>query len=229
MTIVAYLRQAGDDAEVIARHAVRLGLDLRPLSTYMSTATPRHAFVLGYTHLDEERIVVALEYVDTYGLPALSMRKLGAHLSVEGMLLYWPRAEQGHVARRLGRPGHGDGLRRPGGTHVGAVARRRVTAEPGHGRGERCRHLRDWLHPCRSRPNTSHEGSEPDLDQHADDLDPAEFPNLTEVIATRAGLDFDARFAEPVDILLTGYAALPRSDGSAIGGTTGRRRNDAHD
>ncbi len=54
-----------------------------------------------------------------------------------------------------------------------------------------------------------HEGTEPDLDQRADELDPAQFPNLTEVIATRAGLDFDSRFTEAVDILLAGYAALP--------------------
>jgi len=51
-----------------------------------------------------------------------------------------------------------------------------------------------------------HEGTEPDLDQRADELDPAEFPNLTEVIATRAGLDFDTRFTEAIDILLAGYA-----------------------
>ncbi|MDG6103732.1 TetR/AcrR family transcriptional regulator C-terminal domain-containing protein [Dactylosporangium aurantiacum] len=54
-----------------------------------------------------------------------------------------------------------------------------------------------------------HEGTEPDLDQRADELDPALFPNLAEVIATRAGLDFDSRFAEAIDILLAGYAALP--------------------
>jgi hypothetical protein len=53
-----------------------------------------------------------------------------------------------------------------------------------------------------------HEGSEPDLDQHAGHLDPHEFPNLTEIIATRAGLDFDHRFGQAVDILLAGYAAL---------------------
>jgi TetR/AcrR family transcriptional regulator, tetracycline repressor protein len=53
-----------------------------------------------------------------------------------------------------------------------------------------------------------HEGTEPDLDQRADELDPARFPNLTEVITTRAGLDFDTRFTQAVDILLAGYAAL---------------------
>ncbi|MEV0136132.1 TetR/AcrR family transcriptional regulator C-terminal domain-containing protein [Dactylosporangium sp. NPDC050688] len=57
-----------------------------------------------------------------------------------------------------------------------------------------------------------HEGSEPDLDQRAGELDPARFPNLTEVIATRAGLDFDTRFTEAIDILLAGYAALPPRD-----------------
>jgi AcrR family transcriptional regulator len=51
-----------------------------------------------------------------------------------------------------------------------------------------------------------HEGSEPDLDQHAADLDPDEFPHFTEVIRTRAGLDFDTRFTQAVDILLAGYA-----------------------
>jgi AcrR family transcriptional regulator len=54
-----------------------------------------------------------------------------------------------------------------------------------------------------------HEGTEPNLDDRAEELDPAEFPNLTEIIATRAGLDFDHRFTEAVDILLAGYAALP--------------------
>jgi TetR/AcrR family transcriptional regulator, tetracycline repressor protein len=57
-----------------------------------------------------------------------------------------------------------------------------------------------------------HEGSEPDLDQHAEELDPEQFPNLVEVIATRAGLDFDTRFTEAIDILLAGYAALPTTD-----------------
>jgi hypothetical protein len=55
-----------------------------------------------------------------------------------------------------------------------------------------------------------HEGSEPDLDRRSGDLDPAEFPNLLEVIRTRAGLDFDSRFTEAVDILIAGYAALGR-------------------
>jgi AcrR family transcriptional regulator len=59
-----------------------------------------------------------------------------------------------------------------------------------------------------------HEGSEPDLDQHAGDLDPGEFPNLTEVISTRAGLDFDSRFGQAVDILIDGYATLPLPGGS---------------
>lgn len=36
----------------------------------------------------------------------------------------------------------------------------------------------------------------------------AEFPNLVEVIRTRAGLDFDSRFAQATDILIAGYAAL---------------------
>jgi TetR/AcrR family tetracycline transcriptional repressor len=49
-----------------------------------------------------------------------------------------------------------------------------------------------------------HEGTEPTWDEAA--LDPAEFPNLAEVVATRAGLDFDSRFTEAVEILLAGYA-----------------------
>ncbi|MEU8263853.1 TetR/AcrR family transcriptional regulator C-terminal domain-containing protein [Micromonospora sp. NPDC048999] len=55
-----------------------------------------------------------------------------------------------------------------------------------------------------------HEGSEPDLDQQADQLDPDEFPNLSEIVATRAGLDFDHRFGQAIDILLAGYVALGR-------------------
>ncbi len=53
-----------------------------------------------------------------------------------------------------------------------------------------------------------HEGTEPNLDQRSGDLDPAEFPNLLEVIETRAGLDFDSRFTQAVDIQIAGYAGL---------------------
>jgi hypothetical protein len=53
-----------------------------------------------------------------------------------------------------------------------------------------------------------HEGAETDLDQRADELTPAEFPNLAEVVATRAGLDFDSRFLLTLDILLAGFTAL---------------------
>ncbi|MCX4748101.1 TetR/AcrR family transcriptional regulator C-terminal domain-containing protein [Kitasatospora sp. NBC_01287] len=45
----------------------------------------------------------------------------------------------------------------------------------------------------------------PDLDSVP--LDPARYPLLAQVAATRAGLDFDARFERAVDILLAGYAA----------------------
>ena len=39
--------------------------------------------------LSRERVLDgALEYLDAYGLPALSMRKLGTHLGVEAMSLY---------------------------------------------------------------------------------------------------------------------------------------------
>jgi hypothetical protein len=37
--------------------------------------------------------------------------------------------------------------------------------------------------------------------------DPAEYPNLAEVIRTGAGLDFTARFQKTLDILIGGYAA----------------------
>ena len=52
--------------------------------------------------LSRERILdAALEYLDTYGLPALSMRKLGAHLGVEAMTLYY-YVPDGRPARRAG-------------------------------------------------------------------------------------------------------------------------------
>jgi len=44
----------------------------------------------------------------------------------------------------------------------------------------------------------------PDLDDH--EWDAAEFPNLSEVVATRAGLDFETRFTEAIEILVAGYA-----------------------
>jgi TetR/AcrR family tetracycline transcriptional repressor len=210
--------------------------------------------------LTRERVLdAALDYVDTHGLPALSMRKLGAHLGVEGMALYRHVPNKaalldGLVDRvmetafaGLDEPAPGSsgawapwmrqfahGLRAALLAHPGVLplaATRPVNSPDALRMSER------WLATMRAAglplgramdvvnvlatftightlaevgQTPGHEGSEPDLDQHAETLDPAEFPNLTEVIATRAGLDFDSRFAEAVDILLAGYAPSPR-------------------
>jgi AcrR family transcriptional regulator len=207
--------------------------------------------------LSRERILdAALEYVDAHGLPALSMRKLGAHLGVEAMTLYYyvpsKDALLDGLVDRVTEPafarlaeltaGPADswvpwmrqfahGLRAALLAHPGVLplAGTRPANSP-----QALRALEGWLAAMRAAGlppgraldvlNTlaaftightlaeagrtpGHEGSEPDLDQHADDLDPDEFPNLAEVIRTRAGLDFDLRFGQAVDILLAGYAA----------------------
>jgi AcrR family transcriptional regulator len=202
--------------------------------------------------LTRERVLdAALEYVDAYGLPALSMRKLGAYVGVEGMSLYRHVPNKaalldGLVDRvmetafaGLGEP-TGDwapwmrqfahGLRRALLAHPGVLplAGTRPVNSP-----DALRTTERWLAALRAAglpparamdlvnviatftightlaeagQTPGHEGTEPDLDQQAGDLDPAAFPNLTEVLATRAGLDFESRFTEAVDILLAGYA-----------------------
>jgi TetR/AcrR family tetracycline transcriptional repressor len=215
--------------------------------------------------LSRERILdAALEYVDAHGLPALSMRKLGAHLGVEAMTLYYyvPSKDvllDGIVDRvmesafaGLAEPAAGQpdswvpwmrqfahGLRAALLAHPGVLplAATRPANSP-----EALRTLEGWLAAMRAAGlplgraldvvnalatftightlaeagrTPGHEGSEPDLDQHAGDLDPREFPNLTEVIRTRAGLDFGQRFSAAVDILLAGYAAVGTGDVAA--------------
>lgn len=212
--------------------------------------------------LSRERVLdAALEYLDTHGLPALSMRKLGAHLGVEAMTLYHyvPSKDvllDGLVDRVMelafagleepvgGRTGSwvpwmrrfAHALRAALLTHPGVLplAATRPINSP-----EALRMSERWLAAMRAAGlplgramdvvnvlatftightlaevgrTPGHEGSEPDLDQHVDDLDPDEFPNLTEVIRTRAGLDFDQRFGQAVEILLAGYAAPVAGD-----------------
>jgi TetR/AcrR family transcriptional regulator, tetracycline repressor protein len=205
----------------------------------------------------EQVFDAALDYVDTHGLPALSMRKLGAALGVEAMTLYHyvPNKDallDGLVDRvmelafaDLDEPGPGSwvpwmrrfahALRAALVDHPGVLplaATRPVNSPDALRMSER------WLAGMRAAGvplgramdvvnvvatftightlaevgrTPGHEGSEPDLDDRADELDPAEFPNLTEIIATRAGLDFQSRFTEAIDILLAGYAARPVS------------------
>jgi AcrR family transcriptional regulator len=50
-----------------------------------------------------------------------------------------------------------------------------------------------------------HEGTEPDTAALAPD--PADYPNFAEALATGAGLDFEARFGQVLDILIAGFAA----------------------
>lgn len=210
--------------------------------------------------LSRERVLdAALEYLDTHGLPALSMRKLGAYLGVEAMSLYRHVPNKGALLDGLvdrvmenafadlvepvpGRPGawipwmrqFAHSLRAALLAHPGVLplaATRPVNSPDALRMSER------WLAAMRAAGlplgramdvvnvlatftightlaevgrTPGHEGSEPDLDQHAADLDPHEFPNLTEVIRTRAGLDFDSRFGQAIDILLAGYASLER-------------------
>ncbi|MFJ8578313.1 TetR/AcrR family transcriptional regulator C-terminal domain-containing protein [Micromonospora sp. NPDC093277] len=212
--------------------------------------------------LSRERVLdAALEYLDTYGLPALSMRKLGAHLGVEAMTLYHyvPNKNallDGLVDRVMVLAFAGLEEPVPGRTRSWVPWMRRfahalraaLLAHPGVlplaatrpvNSPDALRMSERWLAVMRAAglplgramdvvnvlatftightlaevgQTPGHEGSEPDLDQHADDLDPHEFPNLTEVIRTRAGLDFDQRFGQAVDILLGGYAALDAGD-----------------
>ncbi|GGR13001.1 TetR family transcriptional regulator [Actinoplanes ianthinogenes] len=205
--------------------------------------------------LSRERVLdAALDYVDAHGLPALSMRKLGAQLGVEAMSLYRhvPNKDallDGLVDRvmetafaGLGEPGP-DGwtrwmrdfahaMRATLKAHPGVLplAATRPVNSPGA-----LRMSERWLAGMRAAglplgramdivnvvatftightlaevgQTPGHEGSEPDLDQRSGDLDPAEFPHLTEVIATRAGLDFDSRFTTAIEILISGYATL---------------------
>ncbi|GAA3239715.1 TetR/AcrR family transcriptional regulator C-terminal domain-containing protein [Dactylosporangium siamense] len=207
--------------------------------------------------LSRERVLDgALEYLDTYGLPALSMRKLGTHLGVEAMSLYRHVPNKGALldglVDRVMQLAFADlqdpppdawvpwvrqfahSLRAALRAHPGVLplaATRPVNSPDALQMSER------WLAAMRAAglplgmaldvinviatftightlaevgQTPGHEGTEPDLDQRADELDPARFPNLTEVITTRAGLDFDTRFTAAIDILLAGYAALSR-------------------
>ncbi|WP_433381688.1 TetR/AcrR family transcriptional regulator C-terminal domain-containing protein [Actinoplanes sp. CA-142083] len=200
--------------------------------------------------LTRERVLdAALEYVDAYGLPALSMRKLGAHLGVEGMALYRHVPNKaalldGLVDRVMEtafaglEPSEGSWV--PWMRQFAHSLRAALLAHPGVlplaatrpvNSPDALRMSERWLAEMRAAglslgramdvvnvlatftightlaeagQTPGHEGTEPTLDDHA--LDPAEFPNLTEVVATRAGLDFDSRFTEAVEILLAGYA-----------------------
>ncbi|MEV0713231.1 TetR/AcrR family transcriptional regulator C-terminal domain-containing protein [Asanoa sp. NPDC050611] len=196
----------------------------------------------------------ALDYLDRHGLPALSMRKLGAALGVEAMTLYnyVPNKDallDGLVDRVMeiafsGLPDPVSGDWVPWIREFAHKLRAALLAHPGVlplagtrpvNSPEALRTSERWLAAMRAAgvplgramdvvnviatftightlaeagQTPGHEGSEPNLDERADELDPAEFPNLTEIIATRAGLDFDHRFTEAIDILLAGYAAL---------------------
>jgi TetR/AcrR family tetracycline transcriptional repressor len=206
--------------------------------------------------LSRERVFdAALDYLDAHGLPALSMRKLGAALGVEAMTLYHyvPNKDallDGLVDRvmetafaGLDEPAPGSWV--PWMRQFAHALRAALLAHPGVlplagtrpvNSPDALRMSERWLAGMRAAGvplgramdlvnviatftightlaeagrTPGHEGTEPNLDDRADELDPAEFPNLTEIIATRAGLDFDHRFTEAVDILLAGYAALP--------------------
>ncbi|WP_034594541.1 TetR/AcrR family transcriptional regulator C-terminal domain-containing protein [Hamadaea tsunoensis] len=203
--------------------------------------------------LTREKVLdAALDYIDAHGLPALSMRKLGAQLGVEAMSLYRhvPNKDallDGLVDRVMqtafGDLGEPVGGWAPWVRDFAHALRSALLAHPGVlplaatrpvNSPEALRMSERWLAAMRTAglplgtaldlvnviatftightlaevgQTPGHEGTEPDLDQRAGELDPAEFPNLTEVIATRAGLDFDSRFTQAIDIIVAGYAA----------------------
>lgn len=201
--------------------------------------------------LTREKVLdAALELIDAHGLPALSMRKLGAELGVEGMSLYRHVPNKaalldGLVDRVMetafaGLTLDGDGSWVPWMRQFAHSLRAALLAHPGVlplaatrpvNSPDALRMSERWLAAMRAAGlslgramdvvnvlatftightlaevgrTPGHEGTEPTLDDSA--LDPAEFPNLAEVVATRAGLDFDSRFTEAVEILLAGYA-----------------------
>jgi AcrR family transcriptional regulator len=206
--------------------------------------------------LTREKVLdAALELVDTHGLPALSMRKLGAGLGVEAMTLYhyFPSkaalldslvervfglalteapaddtAEWTDWLHQFARSMRTTLLRHPGALTL--VATRPASTPEALRTVERAlsRLRAAGLSLGRSMDvinsvatfvvghtlaevgqTPGHEGTEPDPDHPDAPLDAVEFPNFTEVLATRAGLDFDSRFETTLRILLTGYAALP--------------------
>lgn len=201
--------------------------------------------------LTREKVLdAAIAFVDERGLAALSTRKLGAALGVEGMTLYHyvptkaalldGMAERvleqaaGELVPAAGRPWP-DAVREvatrfrdvllahPG--LLGVVATRPVNS-PGAfrileaglavmtGQGVPLAWAMDTLnsvmtfvvgHTLAEAGQTP--GHEDTHDGEPPAPDPAEYPNLAEVIRTGAGLDFTARFQKTLDILIDGYAA----------------------
>lgn len=202
--------------------------------------------------LSREKVLdAAVALIDEHGLPALTMRRLGAALGVEAMTLYHYVPNKaalfdGVVERvfdaAMGGLGEGgtDGgdwrayvrafahalrdelLRHPG--VLPLVATRPVNSPRAFAAADR---LLASLGAAGMRPGLAldlfnalgmfaightlaeigrppgHEGTaEPD-----NAVDPQAYPHLAAVIAGGEGLDFDARFAFVVDLLIEGYAA----------------------
>ena len=202
--------------------------------------------------LSREKILDAgIAFVDEHGIAALSTRKLGAALGVEGMTLYYyvpnkaalldgmvERLLQGAVGELSPAPDTpwtvamrqtAHALRATLLAHPGmltVIATRPVNTptaldllESGlailRGQGVRLGRAMDIVNAVSTfvightlaevGQTPGHEGTEPDTDHLA--VDPARYPNFAAALATGAGLDFEARFGQAVDLLIAGYAA----------------------
>jgi TetR/AcrR family tetracycline transcriptional repressor len=204
--------------------------------------------------LSRDKILdAAIAFTDEHGLTALSTRKLGAALGVEGMTLYYyvpsKAALLDGMVERLLQQALGD-LRPAPGTPwpeamrqmaealhtvlrahpamLTALATRPVNT-PGafavlesgleilRGQGVPLGRAMDTINAvtafvightlAEAGQTPGHEGTEPDTTDLA--VDPSSYPNFAEALTTGAGLDFDTRFALVLDILITGFEALP--------------------
>jgi len=209
--------------------------------------------------LTREKILDAgIAFVDEHGIAALSTRRLGAALGVQGMTLYYyvpnkaalldgmvERLLQGSVGAML------PGLDIPWPDAVRGMARAlRATllAHPGMltviatrpvNTPESLRMLESGLAILRGQgvplalamditnavmtfvightlaevgQTPGHEGTEPDAE--ALTVDPGEYPNFAEALATGAGLDFEARFGLVLDVLIAGFTEAATAAGS---------------
>jgi AcrR family transcriptional regulator len=224
--------------------------------------------------LSREKILDAgITFVDEHGIAALSTRKLGAALGVEGMTLYYyvpskaalldgmvERLLQQSIGAMLPAPGTpwttalrqiADALRATLLAHPGmlTVVATRPVNTPGafrlleaglailRAQGVPLARAMDVINAVSTftightlaeagvTPGQEGAGQEgaglvgtglvgtglvgTGPEAEAPDVDAAEYPNFAEALATGAGLDFEARFGQAVDILIAGYAAAP--------------------
>jgi TetR/AcrR family transcriptional regulator, tetracycline repressor protein len=206
--------------------------------------------------LTREKILDAgIAFVDEHGVAALSTRRLGATLGVQGMTLYYYVPSKtalldGMVERLLQRSAGemlpGPDAPWPDAMRVMARAlRATLLAHPGMltviatrpvNTPESIRLLESGLAVLRGQgvplglamdiinavttfvightlaevgQTPGHERTEPDSEPPT--VDPAAYPNFAEALATGAGLDFGARFALVLDVLMTGFTATAKA------------------